>query len=646
MIQLRIYAFFLVFCLLFAPHDAQASAKDALRFAERKEWSNALGHARREGGALKTLITWMYVQDQDSRASFHEITGFIKSNPDWPQQQRLKLRAEQSLRFSDVSPRELKQWFDENPPISGIGRIRLAEMMLKEGASLSDDKVQFMIRDGWRNGDFEEVEEIRIVAVYNDILRPQDHLTRTDRLLWEEKTKAAERMLPYLKEGEKLLARARIALINNNSDAGFHVSRVPASFSKDPGLMHARMIWRARRGDAEGVREILFSAPTPVPYPERWWRQREVQVREAIDNKQYSLARKLLKNHGQVDGAEFAEATWLSGWLSLEFLKDPQDAYLQFYKMFDAVKFPVSRARAAYWAARAAEKANDRSAASSWYNTASSYPTTFYGQLAIAKTKGGDAMLSLPSDPSLSNSERSSFASRSIVRAVKIAIDEGKNDLASNLLYNVIDEAESDAQAHMAAAVASDIGSKLLSVRAAKRAAQRNVVLVELAYPTLKLNDGLPIEKPLALAITRQESEFDPRAKSRANAMGMMQLLAGTAKETARKAGVAYSAGRLYEPDYNILLGSHYLGRLINAYDGSYVMAIAAYNAGPGNVRKWVAQFGQPDGTLEGTINWIEKIPFTETRNYVMRVMENLQVYRARLNGGRAPLKINEDMRR
>jgi soluble lytic murein transglycosylase len=442
--------------------------------------------------------------------------------------------------------------------------------------------------------------------------------------------------------------RTRMALMADDRNAPFMVTQVDSKLAKDPGLLHARMMWRARKDDDDGVRELLLEAPDNVPFAEKWWKQRERQVRGAIDENQYSLAEKLLAKHGQTEGQGYAEALWLQGWVKLEFLDRPQEAYTHFYAMFNAVKYPVSKARAAYWAARAAAKSNDKEAAKSWYTTATAYPSTFYGQLASVVLYGS-APLRLPADPAIGADSKERFASGELVRAIKLCMELGREELATVFSNHIIDNADTPDEMAQAAALMRRLHSDVLGVRSAKRALQQNTILLETGYPRPNLPSGLAVEAPLALAITRQESEFDTKARSKANAIGLMQLLPATAKETARKHNIPYSGeATLLSSSSNMRLGSAYLGRLIERFDGSYVKAIAAYNAGPGRVRQWEDIYGNPGNTPEEVINWIEKIPFSETRNYVQRVLENLQVYRhLTVPAGKTPtLLIEQDLLR
>jgi soluble lytic murein transglycosylase len=627
--------------------NASENIRSAFRYIERKDWDNAIAHAKKSGEAgLVTLATHQYLLDNDSNANFSEYVKFIEAHPDWPDQKKLRIRAEMSLKDGNVRDHDLIAWFDDETPITGVGKMALVEAY-KENKMGSDEKIAYLVRDAWRNGDFDEDQERKIQSEYAKLLREDDYIGRIDRLLWEEKTSAAKRILGKVPDAHQKLFRARIDLIDKKGSSTLSVAQVPSSLKHDAGLIYDRMRYRIKRDDTQGVREMLLLAPEHPPYPEKWWKAREYQVHKAINDGDYTMAYKLLKNHGQVDGPELADAKWLLGWLQCEFLKKPKDAYHTFYDMFKIVRFPVSKARAAYWAAHASEKAGDKSTASSWYNTASAYPTTFYGQVAAFK-KFGTAPLHIPAPHNVSDSERRAFERSHIGQAIKISLEYDKPEIASKLINHVAETAV-EGKEHQAL-IAAEMGKKSYAytgVRGAKKALQQNIVLLNAGYPTPKTPSDIGIERPLVLAITRQESEYDPRARSPANAMGLMQLLSSTAKEVARKNKLSFSKDKLYDPSYNMTLGSLYLESMINNYDGSYVMAIAAYNAGPGNVRNWANKFGTPGHNVDRAINWIESIPFAETRNYVQRVLENLQVYRyIEANGNSPKLLIGEDLAR
>ncbi len=619
------------------------AVQSAFLFAEKGNWDEAKLHAHKSGNsALKKLILWLSLQDQQSGASFGEITRFMEENPDWPKMERLALRAEQAIHSSAVTDAQLTRWFDAHPPVSGAGKVALAELAARKNAP--PGYVAQLLRSAWETGDFDENEEARILEEHGSALAPQDHAARASRLIWEGKFASAERMLPLLAADLRTLMRARIALMSDDKDGAYLALQMEKERLNDPGLIYARMLWRDRRDDDAGVREMLLMAPPDPPFADKWWRLRERQVREAIDARNIDLAARLLAGRGNLDGAAYADALWLEGWLMLEFQHRPQEAYTRFYAMFDSVKYPVSKARAAYWAARAAEGSGDMAAAGHWYNTASAYPSTFYGQLASAAATGS-APLKIPADPIVSQEAKQRFRGRELVRAITLSLENGQEELANTLANHLIDEAAEPRQAALTATLMRELHSTHMGVRAAKRALQSGVLLLEAGYPRIGLGSDAPIEPALAMAIARQESEFDARAKSRAGALGLMQLLPGTAKETARKHDIPYAELSLTQPSYNVRLGSLYLARQIQNFNGSYVQAIAAYNAGPRRVREWVGDFGLPGNTPEEAVNWIEKIPYSETRNYVQRVLENLQVYRHLTAGSRTPnLRIWEDL--
>jgi len=589
-------------------------------------------------GAQDTLNQWQYVQDPDSGATWQDISDFITQHPSWPSQKKIQVRAERAMRGAGLSDAEIIRWFESNPPASGIGKWSYAEALSRRG-----DNVAELVKEAWKDADLTEDEERTFLASFEKHITKEDHIARTERLLWEGKISPARRMDKHLPVNYQVLAHARAALQKDEKHVDKLIAQLVGKLKEDPGLLFDRMQYRNRKNDKAGVRDILLSAPRNVPYPERWWKMREMEVRKAIDEGHYSMARKLLSNHGQLDGAPLADALWLDGWVKLQFTAHPKEAYEAFYHMHDAVRTPVSKARAAYWAGRAAKKSGDADTAAEWFRTASKHSTTFYGQLAATELDENTTLF-LPDEPSLSFFSSDPVIADDMEEAIRISVNNGDEKTATKLISHLIEKAETE---HSMLTVA-ELGQKLevphISVKAAKKAQQLGVVLKNVGYPRPITDKDLPIERALTLAITRQESEFDPHAESPSGALGMMQLLPGTAKETAGKIGVPYDRGALDSPDYNIRLGSHYLARMIRFYDDSYIMGIASYNAGPGNVRKWQKQFGGPGDDVYGAIDWIEKIPFYETRNYVQRVMENLQVYRA-LDGD-DKLKIRDDLLR
>jgi soluble lytic murein transglycosylase-like protein len=371
-----------------------------------------------------------------------------------------------------------------------------------------------------------------------------------------------------------------------------------------------------------------------------------VRMNEALRAGDISSAYSAVANHGLTPGGtEFAEAESFAGWLALNKLRNPQLASVHFARLDANVRSPVSKARAAYWRGRTAEAAGQPDQARAFYLIGAQHTTTFYGQLAAEKT--GGAQIVLIPDPVPTAAERAAFNDREVVRALRLLSSAGEKSLVRVFGLHLGDAAQTPTELAMAMDTIKALGEQELSLLAYRRGAQRNVILHERGYPVLTPPSVAGGAEPaFVLAITRQESQFDPRVRSSADARGMMQLLPGTARDTARKLGIGYDEGQLWEPVYNMRLGSAYLGQVADRFSGSYIMAAAGYNAGPGRPGQWAAYCGDPRASTTDPLDFIECIPFSETRNYVMNVMSNMQVYRARLGGGSAPINLSRDLRR
>ncbi len=605
--------------------------RSAFLFSGRQQWKDAILHAKSSNSyVLQTLVDWQYLLDADSGADFFAINQFLTEHPDWPERRKLQIRAEIELAKTDMKSEDAIDWLTANPPITGIGKLTLANA-LQQGGKTEAGKIESIIRDAWIGGDFSDEQEKSLLAKYSGIIRQEDDISRANRLAWEGKYSAIERMSSRLSKKRMDLYAVRFAIQNDKKNANKLIAKLSPDLRNDVGLFYDRLLYAYKKDKDAEVWKLLLSAPHKIPYPEKWWKIREAKIHEAISDGNMALAFRLLANHGQEEKQEFmqgfADASWLTGRLLLTYKKQPNEAFQIFQKMFKAVKYPVSKARASYWAGRALRQAGDLEEAKKWFNIASSYPTTFYGQLASA-VYHGTAPLRIPAPPVISDEVRAEFSARSLVKAVKLCISFNEFALAGKLINHLVTDADDESEALLASELGVDAGKIYLSVRGSKKALQNNVVSIFAGYPRIKTSDNLAIPRSLALAITRQESEFDNLAKSPAGALGMMQLLPSTAAEVARKNDMEYNPQKLYEADYNMHLGSLYIKRMMDNYNGSLIMAVAAYNAGMGNVYKWVKKFGKPAKNIDGAVDWIENIPFAETRNYVQRVLENLQVYR------------------
>lgn len=582
-------------------------------------------------GVPETYTQWKYLRDPATGlASFDEGYRFLTTHKGWPQENVLRLRTEQAALFEQPDRAKMQRFCTEYPPISGRGMLACAQSGVGDTATRAD-----WIAKAWKQGDFAASEETAILR--NHTFTTKQHEARMDRLLFEGKLDQARRLLPRMTPAYRLLAEARIALITDARNAPAKVYSVPKALQQDPGLSFNRMQWRARHGQEDGVRELLLNGPDNPPYADLWWPRRAQAVREAVEDGRYSQAMTLLRKAGELNAENNADALFLKGWIAMEFLGDARTGYKDFYALYSAVSTPVSKSRAAYWAGRAAQKNGNADIARDWFAKGAEFPTVFYGQLSAVELKAGS--LDLPSSPSGGN-----VANEAMAKTAMWLSGQGDLVMANLFLTTLADQsdpAEAAALAQRATANKNPHGA----VKVAKQAIRRNIVLQEAGWPVWKVPGQSPIEPALALSIARQESEFNPRARSSADARGLMQVLPGTANHTARRHSLPYDARHLYDPQPNMVIGTTYLGGLIDGWDGSYILAIASYNAGPANVRKWVARFGAPPRDMHGAINWVEKIPFAETRNYVQRVLENLQVYRARMDED-AKLALGRDLTR
>jgi soluble lytic murein transglycosylase len=381
-----------------------------------------------------------------------------------------------------------------------------------------------------------------------------------------------------------------------------------------------------------------------------WWTERNILIRRSMEKHNFPLAYQLAKAHGQSEGQPLAEAEFLAGFLALRFLHQPSEAFEHFHRMYRVSQTPMSRSRGAYWCGRAAEALGDRKQAHEWYGAAIKFPTMYYGQVASVAL-GGDRPLALPPEPVPSAAEVAEFNRRELVRVVRVLHEIDPRDGADRVglfLRRLGKDASVGTDYTLLARLADEMRRPDLAIFMAKQAFNTGVVLAVSGYPTVPLRQTSGVESGLLLSLIRQESTFNPNTVSSAGARGLMQLMPATAQLVANKLGVHHNDGRLTaEPDYNILLGGSYIGQMIDNYSGSYIMAIAAYNAGAGRVRDWVAKFGDPRGAGGvDPVDWVELIPIAETRNYVQRVLEALQVYRVRLGQGGGERALGHDLHR
>lgn len=606
---------------------SDAAWRTTLSFANSGDWDKALkGRGRQRDDQLEALFEWMRLRDGGQPTAFAAIERFVHDHPNWPDEATLVARAEQLI-SDDVSLSRRQEWFAKHPPRTTDGRLAQLAVIARIG---DEAALQATVRETWRHIELGKRDEANFLALYGKHLREIDHIERLDEMLWRGHAGAARQAMDHVPAGWKKLADARLRLRYRQAGVDAAVKRVPADLQDDPGLHYERLRWRRLAGMRAGARDLMFQAPRSDEFVGLWWRERAWHIREALDDGNLEDAYQLAASHSQRSGGPFAEAEWLAGWIALRFLDRPQDALRHFSQLHANVSTPISSGRAAYWAGRAAEAIGNPEEARVWYERGAAFQTTFYGQLAAARIDAKHIMLPEPATPDAA--ARAAFDADDEVRAAKALIRLRMDRLARLFLRHLAVGSEDTDRSALIAETAASAGELGTAVFTARRAAVGRMILPSLGYPLL---DPIPTEGPepaLVHAIIRQESSFEATAVSRVGARGLMQLMPATAKQTAQSIGLDYDLGSLIaRPDYNVRLGSTYLKQMVHRFDGHYIKAIASYNAGPHRVVTWVREHGDPSDPSVDVIDWIERIPFSETRNYVQRVLEALHVYRDRL---------------
>ncbi len=595
----------------------------AFALADKGRWRAVLRQRRAPARPeLERVLHGLRLADPASGAGFGEITAFLDTAPVWPDRATLEIRAEDAIGSRIPLARRLA-WFAANPPRTGKGHLALADA-LKQADRIGD--WTRTVQGIWKRVPLNRSDTRHFLKAHGRALSKDMHWPRLDRMLWLGATGAARATMPLVEPDLRLLAEARLRLRQAKPDVDAVIRRVPRRLMGNPGLAYERLRWRGRKDRHDRVFDLLASAPNSMTYPSLWWRERRLQLRNALNGNRRGDAITLAAGHRQSEGAALADAQWHAGWVALRFADRPREAAERFTNMFRVVKTPISRGRAAYWAGRALE-ASGSPGARAWYRRAAAYGTTFYGQRAAERLSAG---LELPASAPLPPQPRFARAELAEMAAIAKALQQvGEDERAGKFLEQLVRHHATDEEAAATAAVARDLDRPDIGVKLARRTARRHLHFLETAYPVLALPAGLPVEPALVHAIIRQESSFDTRARSSAGALGMMQLLPATAREVARHMGRRFSVHHLTsKPQVNIRLGAQYVGRLLDRHRGNFFLALAAYNAGPGRVRGWLRALGKPGPSTAERIDWIERIPYPETRNYVQRVLEALEVYR------------------
>ena len=617
---------------------AQSQTVKALQLVSQNQWHLARDVIANTHDPLASkLYYWLLFTQKGDFQNFGRMAQFIRRNPDWPGMKGLKRKAEKDMPAS-LTPAQALGWFNDYKPETAHGVNRYMQALIKTGKAA---QAKSFLSNWWATTTLSRDDQRIIFRKYSRYLDKAAHMRRFDTMLLRKQNSNALAIAGVLGAGYTELAEARIALAAEKKNVNALINRVPKSLQNDPGLLYERLRWRRKNNLDMGAIEILHNAPPAekIGNLKAWWLERHIIIRRMLEKKRYKSAYLLASKHFQKPGGfQYAQAEWISGWLALSFRKNRAAAYQHFEALYHNVKTPVSKSRGAYWSARASEGFSDKTISQNWYKNAAQYQTVFYGQMAGAKLGLANALPNA-APPKLTQSDLSVFESRELIQAANLFSKAGMRKESSRFMKAFVQSEETAKAYKYAADLALKNGRTHDAVRISKEATKKGLFLTAQAYPVMtQYLQNIDLEWSLIHAIIRQESVFDTKAQSPVGARGLMQLMPATAKETAKKMGLAHNLAWLTtRPQHNINLGSQYLSNMVRRYNGSYPMAIAAYNAGPGRVDKWLKTFGDPRTGAIDWIDWIEMIPIYETRNYVQRVMEGTYVYRLRLKNVQKP---------
>lgn len=584
----------------------------------------------RAGTLDRHVLTWAIAVSGQKDIPSYEIAEAQRELHGWPGLRALRFHSERALYRENPSPADVVAAFGSSGPETAEGAIILARALVAEGKA---DAAAHHLRAFWLKEALDKETESKILSEFSSLLTPADHRRRMEMLLYRSRVEQAQRFSDLGKA--QSLYRAWAAVVRGNGKAAALIEAVDASWRDNPAYLFLRVEYLRKQEKFEEAAELLALAPkdsNALVDAGEWWTEQRIVGRGLLDKGDFRGAYRVAAHHAAIDATDIVDAEFHAGWYALRGLEDPTTAARHFRKILATSNRPISASRAWYWLGRAAE-AGGPGKSDEYFANAARYPGTFYGQLAAARL--GRSALNV-AYPSPTPEDRARLEDREAVRAIERLEAAGHGWRAESLYRALAEDLTDPGELAILSARAEKAGNHQLSLQIGKIAFGRGIDVAALAFPLGVIPTDANISgagKALAYAIARQESAFNPAAVSAANARGLLQLLPATAKGVASRYGLAYSKDRLTsDAGYNATLGSHYLGEQIDRFGGSYILTFIAYNAGPGRVPEWLARYGDPRGKpIDEVVDWIERIPFEETRNYVQRVMENYQVYKSRL---------------
>ena len=629
--------------LLASPWPVQAGEvaglRTALAAAGAEDWAAATAAA--EGQVSDDIVDWLRLRSGEGQLGEYE--AFLQRRPDWPGLGLLREKGEAAVARSTSAERVLA-WFNGGQPETVEGSFALIRAYTALGQT---DAARTEAVRAWLALSFTAEQEAALLEAYPKALA-QVNETRLDRLLWDGEATEAARMLPRVGADWRKLAEARIALREESPGVDAKLKAVPAALSNNPGLAYERFIWRMRKDRYEEAATLIVdssSSAETLGRPEDWAERRALLARRLLRDGDPRMAYRVAASHHLAGGSDYADLEFIAGFVALRHLGDAQAGLDHFRRLTAAVSTPISLARGAYWEGRALDQLGQTDAARAAFARAAQNHTAYYGLLA-AERQG------MPLDPEILGRQQypdwqtASFADSSVLQAAILLQQAGDRALAKRFLLHLAEGLNAQELGQLGE-MALSLDEPHFAVLIGKQAAERGIILPRVYYPVTDLvPDGLAVSRALALSIARRESEFDPGVISPAGARGLMQVMPETARMMATKLGKGFDRARLTsDPAYNAALGSEYLKQLLEEFGPSIALIASGYNAGPGRPRAWVEQLGDPRRDDVDVVDWVEMIPFSETRTYVMRVAESVVIYRAKLKGEVGPIDLTGELK-
>ncbi len=601
---------------------------------------------------MKKSLKWYLYKSNPNDLSFAKLEKYWTQNPDWPSLGNLKYAAEAKL--ISASNKKVKKYLSKYEPVSSAGLLAQARVLTADGKK---EEAQKIIRKIWREESLSrEIDKI-IIKKHNKLITNEDRHHRAQRYLYEKGKKSVASALyvarPLDKATKKLLD-IQILGVRRSRATTKKILKLSKEDKLKPNMIYTRVKYlRKKKKYAEAWKLVLQAPADPVKLasPKKWWREKRNLILAAMDKKKYQIAYDIAKNHGQSSVNQINDGEFLAGWIALRYLKKPKEAHKHFTNLSKTADGPRSRSKSWYWLGRTSLELRDEAQATEYFKKGAKYFNTFYGQLSKQSLNPDDQQIVIPAPHKPTIDDMRRFRKRDALKVVVLAHQAKQNVLAARFLAALRYAIKEPGELTLLAEFIKKLDHNQQLVRLGKLAMFKGFDHAKYAYPIHAMPKVVPLrgapEKAFPLAIARQESEFNTKIQSHVGARGLMQVMPATAKLIARQYKLKYSKKKLTEdPSYNVRLGTAYISDRLRDFGGSYIKTIAGYNAGPGRVLQWTKRFGNPSSKNIDPIDWIERIPFTETRNYVKKVLANMQVYRSLLGNENKALQLRKDLYR